>query len=76
MVKCSGFAREAARSACELPMTTPYVAETVIAQGRAIEALGTIEPTDPFERTLAWFYWIGKIAAKGYERYERTGRDL
>jgi len=27
--------------------------DRVIAQGRAVEALGTIEPAGPFERTLA-----------------------
>jgi hypothetical protein len=57
MVKCDRIVQEAARSACELPMTSPNVSETVIAQGhalvRAIEALGTIEPSGPFEHILA-----------------------
>jgi hypothetical protein len=38
-------------------MTSPNVNETVIAHGkalvRAIEALGTFEPSGPFERALA-----------------------
>jgi hypothetical protein len=38
-------------------MTDPELADRIIAQGRAlvraIEALGTIEPTGPFERALA-----------------------
>jgi hypothetical protein len=57
MAKCDRIVREAARSVCELPTTSPDVSETVIAQGRAlvraIEALGTIEPSGPFEHILA-----------------------
>ena len=38
-------------------MTSPLLADRTITQGkalvRAIEALGTIEPTGPFERALA-----------------------
>lgn len=34
-------------------MTSPNVTETIIAQGFAIEALSTIQPTGPFERALA-----------------------
>lgn len=38
-------------------MSDPYAATRVIAQGRAlvraIEALSTIDPTDPFERIIA-----------------------
>ncbi len=38
-------------------MTDPTTTETIIQQGkalvRAIEAIGTIEPSGPFERALA-----------------------
>jgi hypothetical protein len=59
-----------------LPMTDPELTDRILRQGRAlvraIEALGTIEPTGPFERALAWFYWMGKVAAKGNERIGRN----
>jgi hypothetical protein len=32
----------------------PDLTDHILTQGRAIEALGTIEPTGPFERALAW----------------------
>jgi len=48
MAKCDRIVRGAARSVCELPMTSPNVSETAKAQGRAlvraIKILGTIEP--------------------------------
>jgi hypothetical protein len=57
MAKCDRTVREAVRSVCELPMTSPNVSETIIAQDRglirAITALGTIEPSGPFEHILA-----------------------